>query len=269
MRQIWRRIKGGKRWVVDADIKAYFDTIPHERLIDQVAGEVADGRVLALIRQFLTAKVMDELELKDVETGTPQGGVVSPLLANIYLHYFDAKMSDEGYDVVRYADDFVILCRTERKAQEAHARMKQILEGELELTVHPEKTRIVHVSKGFEFLGYVIKWSYSLFAAPRAKSIERFKEKIQLITRRTPRRKLSELIRRLNPVLRGWGNYYRKAHVKSLFWDLDKWVVRRIHAHIAKKWRNKAYEKYPTAVLRNHYGLVWMWKLCPPRKAHP
>lgn len=269
LREVWKHLKGGLRWIVDADIKGYFDTIPHERLVDFVAEEVADGKVLSLIRQFLSAKVMEETELKDVELGTPQGGVISPLLANIYLHYFDVKMEAEGYKVIRYADDFVVLCRTEQKAREAHARVKEILEGELALTVHPEKTKVTHVSREIEFLGYLIRWQRSLYAIPREKSVERFKEKVRNLTRRSPRCRPQELIRRLNPVLRGWGNYYRKANVKRLFWRLDQWVLRRVRAHIATKWRNQAHEKYPTRTLRNRYGLVGMWQLCPPRKAHP
>jgi group II intron reverse transcriptase/maturase len=268
LRKLWLLVKGGRRWIVDADIKGYFDTIPHERLVDFVAEEVADGKVLALVRQFLTAKVMDELELKDVELGTPQGGVISPLLANIYLHYFDAKMAAEGYEIVRYADDFVILCRTETKAQEALERMKQILESELELTVHPEKTRVVHVHQGFDFLGYTIRWQRSLHAKPREKSLERFKEKVRLLTRRQQPVKLSDMIGRLNRTLRGWGNYFRKAHVKSLFWKLDLWVQRRIHSFISKKWRSEVWRRYPFEVLHDRYHLVRLWTLCP-RPVHP
>src|SRR5690606_43747 len=116
--------------------------------------EISDGSVLGLIRAWLTAGVMDAGTVTYPKFGTPQGGVISPLLANLYLHYFDVKMTAYGYRVVRYADDFVILCDSKNRAKTAKGLMKQILEGELELTVHPEKTRIVHVSKGFEFLGW-------------------------------------------------------------------------------------------------------------------
>jgi group II intron reverse transcriptase/maturase len=268
LRQMWKALKAGRRWVVDADIKGYFDTIPHERLIDFVAEEVADGRVLRLVRQFLAAKVLEGSELKDVELGSPQGGVISPLLANIYLHYFDAKMGKEGYEMVRYADDFVLLCRTQKEAEQALARAKAILEGDLDLTVHPEKTRVVHVSSGFEFLGYEIKWRYSLYVRPREKSLERFREKVRLVTRRQRPVKLAEMIRQLNRLLRGWGNYYRKAHVRTLFYLLDRWILRRIRAFIAKRWRNQAWKKYPDRILWDRYGLVRLRKLCP-RPAHP
>jgi group II intron reverse transcriptase/maturase len=268
LRQIWKQIKGGRTWIVDADIKSYFDTIPHERLVDFVAEEVADGRVLTLVRQFLAAKVLEGVELKDVELGTPQGGVISPLLANIYLHYFDAKMAVEGRVVVRYADDFVILCRTRKEAEQALERTRIILESELRLTVHPEKTRIVHVSEGFEFLGYLIKRGYSLYARPREKSLERFREKVRLLTRRQQPVKLSEMIRRMNQLLRGWGNYYRKAHVRTLFYKLDRWILRRVRAFIAKRWRNQGHVRYPDAALWEHHGLVRLWKLCP-KLAHP
>jgi RNA-directed DNA polymerase len=269
MRQVWRQLKQGRPWVVDLDIKGYFDTIPHERLIDLVAEEVADGRVLALVRQFLTSKVMEDLKLLEVELGTPQGGVISPLLANIYLHYFDAKMVAEGYEVVRYADDLVVLCRTRAEAQAALARVKSILEGELDLTVHPEKTRVVHVSQGFEFLGYRIKKAYEkLFVVPREKAVKSFRDKIRLLTRRRQGVNLAEVIRRLNPSIRGWGNYFRKAHVRTLFFKLDRWIVRRVHAFIAKKWVSLAWQRYPAEMLRGRLGLVSLRRLCP-MPTHP
>lgn len=268
LRQMWKHLKRGRPWIVDADIKSYFDTIPHERLIDFVAEEVADGRVLRLVRQFLTAKVLEGTELKDVELGTPQGGVISPLLANIYLHHFDVKMAAEGYEEIRYADDFVVLCGTRKEAERALERMRDILEGELGLTVHPEKTRIVHVSEGFEFLGYLIAKGYSLYARPREKSLERFREKVRLLTRRQQPIKLTEMIRRLCLLLRGWGNYYHKAQVRTLFYKLDRWILRRVRAFIAKRWRSRTYEQYPDVALWERYGLVRLWKLCPAR-VHP
>lgn len=262
LRQVWKHIKTGFRtWVVDADIKAYFDSIPHERLLDFVAEEVADGKVLALVRQFLTAPVRDGEVLTGVEKGTPQGGVVSPLLANIYLHYFDERLSAEGFKVVRYADDFVVLGRTRQEAERAFARIHEILEGELGLTVHPTKTRIVHVSQGFDFLGYTIQWTYRLHARPTAKAIERFREKVRRLTRRCRPVRLVELLRQLNALLRGWGTYYRKAQVRTLFWKLDAWILWRIRSFIGKRWRSTACEEYPARVLHARYGLVRLWTL--------
>jgi group II intron reverse transcriptase/maturase len=268
MREVWRLLQSGRTWVVDLDIKSYFDTIPHDRLIDHVAEEVADGRVLGLIRQFLTSKVMEDLKLIEVELGTPQGGVISPLLANIYLHHLDAKMVAEGYEIVRYADDLVVICRTRAEAQAALARLKSILEGELELTVHPEKTRIVHVSQGFEFLGYrIYKAHRCLYARPREKSVRSFCERIRTGTRRCQGVNLAEMIRRLSPVIRGWGNYFHKAHVRTLFFKMDRWITWRVYAFIAGRWRNQAWKRYPRTVLRSKLGLVSLYSLCPDRRA--
>src|SRR5690606_35081796 len=121
LRRVQLLLNSGHTWVVDADIQSYFDKIPHERLMSEITKEIADGRVLALIRSFLEQKVLDDLELLEPEAGTPQGGVISPLLANIYLHPVDVALQERGYELVRYADDLVILCRTERDAQEALA----------------------------------------------------------------------------------------------------------------------------------------------------
>jgi group II intron reverse transcriptase/maturase len=144
----------GNQWVVEVDIEKYFDTVEQEKLIDFVAEEIADGRVLKLIRKFLQSGVMEEKEIKYHTTGTPQGGVVSPLLANIYLHKFDGRMLEQGYKVIRYADDILIMCQSEGEAEEALKLAKEILEGELRLKVNPEKTKTTNRSRGFEFLGY-------------------------------------------------------------------------------------------------------------------
>jgi RNA-directed DNA polymerase len=151
-----RAVKHGYEWVVDADIKAFFDTVDHDKLLGAINEEISDGSVLQLIRRILKAGVIQP-EVNDVEPtdlGTPQGGPISPLLANIFLHHFDAKMAEARYGLVRYADDFVIFARSEEQAVAALQLAKQILEGELGLTVHPEKTRVVSVTQGFEFLGF-------------------------------------------------------------------------------------------------------------------
>lgn len=222
----------GYQWVLDADIQAYFDNINHDILMNFVREEIVDGSVLKLIRAWLTAGVMDSMKLRKTTTGTPQGGVISPLLANIYLHYFDQTMLERGYRLVRYADDFVILCKLERKAQRALEVTKQIIEGELKLTVHPEKTRIVHFDEGFEFLGFKFYWK---FTGPREKSLKKFKDKVRNTTRRQQGNNLQFVIKNLNPIIRGWGNYYRKSNIKSLFRDLDQWIRMRIRAFIEKK----------------------------------
>jgi group II intron reverse transcriptase/maturase len=271
--QMGRLLKSGRGWIVDADIKAYFDTIPHDRLVDFVAERVADGRVLRLVRQFLTAKVLDGTALKDVELGTPQGGVISPLLANIYLHRFDVEMKEAGYEVVRYADDFVVLCRTKVEAERAHTKMKQILENELALTVHPDKTKITELYKGFEFLGHLIwgrrqRHGFKVSAMPKAKAVERFREKIRELTRRRQPVTLSEMIRTLNATIRGWKNFYQRSNARKIFWKLDEYIRRRIWAFISKRYRNHAYERYPRVVLTERYGLVQLWTP-QPRPARP
>jgi len=157
MRRIWRQLKAGDGWVVDADIADFFGTLSHSTLVNLVAAKVADGKVLGLVRQFLQAGVLRDGRFEPTTTGVPQGGVVSPLLSNIYLHVFDEKMAEAGYALTRYADDWVCVCSSRREAERALASARAVLEGELGLRVHPDKTRIVHVVQGFEFLGYKIK----------------------------------------------------------------------------------------------------------------
>lgn len=236
MRRIKAHLEEGYTWVVDADLKSYFDTIPHERLMAFVAEEISDGSVLGLIRAWLTAGVMDEGHIAYPEAGTPQGGVISPVLANVYLHYFDVKMTGYGYRVVRYADDFVILCDSKNRAKTAKGLMKQILEGELDLMVHPTKTRIVHVSKGFEFLGWhVIQAFGRLYFRPRKKALQRFKDRVRQLTPRQGGRALQAVIHRLNALLRGWGRYFGVGHVKGLYERLDQWVRMRVRSVAFRK----------------------------------
>jgi len=156
VRWVKRGLEKGYVWVVDADIKGYFDSIPHDRVLDAVNEEVADGSVLRLVRMFLESGVWEEGEVYESETGTPQGGVISPLLANIYLHPLDEAFWAELPEVVyvRYADDFVVLCRSRAAAERALEKVRWIVEGRLGLKLHPEKTRIVHLEEGFDFLGY-------------------------------------------------------------------------------------------------------------------
>jgi len=157
MRRIWRQLKAGNSWVVDADIADFFGTLSHSTLVDLVAEKVADGKVLRLLWQFLEAGVLRDGQVEPTLTGVPQGGVASPLLSNVYLHVFDEKMAAAGYALTRYGDDWVITCTTRREAERALTRARAVLEGELGLRVHPDKTRIVQVAQGFEFLGYKIK----------------------------------------------------------------------------------------------------------------
>jgi RNA-directed DNA polymerase len=187
----------GYRWVVDVDFKSYFDTLDHEILMAKVKEVVTDGSVLRLIRSWLTAGVMSDGHLTYQTTGTPQGGVISPLLANIYLHTLDKSLTDLGYRVVRYADDLVILCESANKAKTALGLLKQIAEGELKLTVHPTKTRITTFDQEFDFLGFTF---YGRFRKARHKSLEKFKERIRELTSRQTHLTTVEVIEQLNKV---------------------------------------------------------------------
>ena len=223
----------GYQWVIDADIKSYFDNIDHNLLMDFVAEYISDGWVLGLIRSWLTAGIMNNGEFESTEKGTPQGGVISPLLANIYLHQFDKEMTSRGYKLVRYADDFVVLTKSKKKAKRSLEVIEEIITGKLKLTLHPDKTVITNFGKGVVFLGYeFINWRYK---RPRKKAIDKFKDKIRDITRRQRPFSVEFIIVELNPVLRGWANYYKFGNVKKLFGKLDKWVRMRIRSFIEKK----------------------------------
>ena len=225
-------LEKGYTYVIDADLKSYFDTIDHEKLIDMVAEEVADGRVLQLIRNMLKAGVLHCGIFEETTKGTPQGGVISPLLANIYLHPFDKEMTERGFKVVRYADDFVILCRTRDEVNRAKKVMQKILEGELNLTIHPTKTRVRTVDQGFQFLGFEI---YRTHISPQKEKIRKFKDKVRELTRRQQPIKVEEMIARLNKTVIGWGNYFKIGDVESLFKSLDGWTRMRIRSFIKKR----------------------------------
>jgi group II intron reverse transcriptase/maturase len=272
MRRIWGQMQAGGRWIVDADIADFFGTISHERLVALVAGRVADSKVLGLIRQILTAGVLRDGVYESTVAGTPQGGVISPLLSNIYLHVFDEQMARAGFQLTRYADDWLVVCRTREEAERALASARAVLEGQLGLRIHPGKTRIVHVSQGFEFLGYKIglgrglrfkPGGIGLYAIPRQRSVDRFKDKVRALTRRRIAVPLEELVYVLNPVIRGWGMYYRRANVRRLFNRLNRWIVRRIWGWRFKRWRNAGWRTLPETRLYGEYGLVNLLQLIP------
>ena len=277
MRRIWRQLQEGASWVLDADIADFFGTLSHSTLVDLLAEKVADGKVLGLVRQFLEAGVLRDGTVEPTVAGVPQGGVVSPLLSNIYLHVFDVKMAEAGYDLTRYADDWLIVCRSRREAERALTDARAVLEGELGLRVHPDKTRIVHVTQGFEFLGYKVKrgkgLSYktgkpSLYAYPRDRSIERFKNKVRAATTHRNPKTLEGVIDELNPIIRGWGMYYRRAHVRGLFHRLNGWIVRRIWSWRFKRWRNAGWRTLPERRLYGELGLVNLLQLIPSMESY-
>ena len=239
---------GGHEWVVDADIKAFFDMVNHEKLIDAVAERISDSRVLRLIRSFLEADIMEQGQgLVRSVIGTPQGGVISPLLANIYLHYLDEKMTGLGYEVVRYADDVLVLCGSEEEANEALLHVKEIL-GELELTLHPDKTKIKNFSEGVDFLGFTI---YIGHKVPRKEAVKEYKDAVRRATRRTLPINLEMVIQRLNPVVIGWGNYFKIANVNWLYMRLDSWTRMRLRAFKEKKKSYNSNRRITNEFLRN------------------
>ena len=207
-----------------------------------------------------------------------QGGVVSPLLSNILLTPFDQEMRRKGYQLTSYADDWVATCESAAGARAAGAAALRIL-NELGVQLHPQKTRIVHVQQGFEFLGYQIKrgkqlrlppgkirsgaQSGALYAIPREKSVRRFMDPVRALTSRRVPLKTKQLIEALNPVWRGWGHHYKRAHVRKLFHRLDGWIVRRIWSHRFKRWRNGGWRQLPETKLYGEYGLVNLIQLIP------
>lgn len=215
----------GLTWVVDADIKGFFDNIPHELIIDLTAEKVADGNILNIIREFLTAGVMEDGSIKSNDRGTPQGGVISPLLANIVLNVLDHKLTQNGHRFVRYADDFVIMCSSENTARQALTLAKETLEG-MGLTLSPQKTIITPYKKGFDFLGFNIS---SRRVSIRKKSVEKIKDKIRGKTIRSHNFG-KEVITELNRILKGYANYFDTpfSSVKELFCILDKWIRKRL-----------------------------------------
>ena len=222
----------GFKHVVEVDLKSFFDTLDHELLVSRVAEEIADGRILGLIRGWLEAGVLEEGAVRTQVAGTPQGGVISPLLANIYLHAFDRTMVRRGYQVVRYADDFVVLCKSEKKAQRALEVVTRILTEDLLLTIHPEKTKVTSFKEGFDFLGFRL---HTRFKKPRAKAIVSFKDKVRLLTRRQQGKNLEEVIKALNPTIRGWGRYFRGSNWKMVAAELDAWIRMRLRSFIRKQ----------------------------------
>ena len=279
LRKVWKEIEAGAEWIVDADLKDFFGSVDHGKLLTLVAQRVSDGRVLRLVEAMLTAGSYGEGRLFPTVRGTPQGGVISPLLSNILLTPFDWEMRRKGYKLTRYADDWVVTCSSAAEARAALAAASQVLK-ELGVAINPQKTRIVNTRHGFEFLGYKIKRGSrrmrlptsriksgaqpgALYAYPREKSIAHFKDQVRQLTRRRAPVGTEELIQQLNPVVRGWGHYYKRAHVRRLFHRLDQWLVRRIWSHRYRKWRCCGWRTLPNHKLYSEYGLVNLVSMIP------
>jgi RNA-directed DNA polymerase len=218
--------------VVDGDLKSYFDTIPHERLLKLVEEKVADGRVLELLRKYLEQKVLEQMREWQPETGTPQGAVISPLLSNIYLDPLDQLMAASGVEMVRYADDFVMLCHSEAAAQRALGLVQQWT-AEAGLTLHPDKTRIVDVTKpgGFDFLGYHFELGQRW---PRQKSLKKFKDALRAKTKRANGQSLQAIIANVNRSARGWFGYFKHSH-RYTFEPLDRLMRTRLRSILRKR----------------------------------
>jgi len=238
VQRVEQLLEEGRAWCVDVDFKSYFDTIPHERLLGLIRQRIVDGQVMALLEQSLKAGVLEELKgWQPTEHGTPQGAVISPILANLYLNPLDHQMAQCGWQMVRYADDLVVLCRTKEEAEQALRHLRQWSQ-EAGLTVHPTKTRIVNVqSEGFDFLGWHFrgdkKW-------PRKKSLQKLQDKLRPLSGRTNRRSLSEIIAQANPILRGWHGYFRASYRTGLSGP-DGWLRRRLRAMLRKRNRRPGY----------------------------
>lgn len=232
LRKVSEKLARGRTWVVDVDIEQYFDSIDKKRLMAEVATEIADGSVLRLIEQFLEQDVIDGMKRWRPDRGTPQGAVISPLLANIYLHPVDEAIIADGYELIRYADDMVILCETREEAEIALARLDALL-TERGLRLHPEKTRIVDatVRPGFDFLGYRF---FGNRRYPRPSSEKKLRENLRNKTPRTSGESMPEIIKRVNATLRGWFEYFKHSS-RYAFQAIDAWVRMRLRSILRKR----------------------------------
>jgi RNA-directed DNA polymerase len=238
LREVDGLLKDGYTFVVDADLKSYFDTIPYAQLLERVEERVSDGRVLELIEAFLKQDIVREMERWTPTGGTPQGAVISPLLANLYLHPLDCQMQQQGYRMVRYADDFVVLCKSGEKAQAALEEVRSWVEQN-GLSLNVDKTHVGDCrqeGQGFEFLGYRFEGGRRWV---RKKSLKAFQDRIRMRTKRTRGESLAKIIAQLNPTLRGWFNYFKHAHPVTFRW-MDAFVRRRLRAILRKQEKRPA-----------------------------
>jgi len=278
LREVDRLLRAGYLYVVDADLKSYFDSIPHGLLIKQVEEKVSDGRVLDLIKQFLQQGVMDGMTRWTPEEGTPQGGVISPLLANIYLDPLDRQMAETGRQMVRYADDLVILCRSTQEAEEAEREL-EVWVREAGLQLNREKTCVANLherGKGFTFLGYTFKRTVRtgrLGRWPGKRSLEKLRGNVRQKTPRTSGKSLDETIDRVNRTLRGWFEYFKHADPSS-FPELDRWIRMRLRSMLRKRHRKKGrgrgadHQRWPNAYF-TELGLFSLTTACAEVRQSP
>lgn len=253
----------GYRVVLDADIQGFFDNLSHRVIMAAVAAEVADGNILTLVERFLTSGVMEDGVFKPTTIGTPQGGVVSPLLANIVLNRLDWQLHDAGYRFARYADDFVVLCQNPQQAQEALTLVKHVLENELGLQLSPEKTKTTTYGKGYDFLGFHLSHNSHRM---RDKSVQKFKAKIRELTER--HRNLDRaVIVKLNQVIRGTANYFATSFstCRWRFQKLDSWIRMRLRAMKLKRKSYNDNRKLRAAFFGRQLGLLTLEEFCTYR----
>lgn len=261
LRRVSQLLKEGYVHVVDADLKGYFDSIPHDRLISRVKERIADGRVLRLIRDFLKADILDEMKRWTPEQGAPQGAVLSPLLSNVYLDPLDYLMASHGIEMVRYADDFVILCKTAEDAARALELVKQWVAGN-GLTLHPEKTRIVDSrTQSFDFLGYTFQGQEHW---PRKKALQKMRDTIRAKTIRQNGRSIQCVIADVNKTVRGWFAYFKHGTDPRLYRNQDAWIRMRLRSilrrrdHRRGRGRGRDHQLWPNAYFadRGLFSLV-------------
>jgi group II intron reverse transcriptase/maturase len=250
----------GYRIVLDADIQGFFDQIPHQVIMAAVAAEVADGNILRLVEKFLTAGVMENGVFKPTMVGTPQGGVVSPLLANIVLNHLDWRLHEEGYHFVRYADDFVVVCQTRQQAREALTLVEHVLDTDLGLSLSPDKTEITTYGKGYQFLGFFLS---SRSRRMRDKSVQKFKAKVRELTIR--KHNLDQkAIERLNQVIRGTAQYFGTSFSTNRwsFQKLDSWIRMRLRSMKLNRKNYNDNRKLRVGYFRRKLGLLTLEEFC-------
>jgi RNA-directed DNA polymerase len=256
----------GDRVVLDADIAGFFDNIPHRVIMAAVAAEVSDGNILRLVEKFLTAGVMENGVFKPTTVGTPQGGVVSPLLANIVLNRLDWRLHERGFRFARYADDFVVVCRTNEQAQEALSLVTDVLKNELGLTLSPEKTQITTYGKGYDFLGFTLS---SRSRRMREKSLQKFKAKVRELTIR--KHNLDrKAIGKLNQVIRGTAQYFATefSTCRWMFQKLDSWIRMRLRCMKLGRKNYNDNQKLRVGYFRRQLGLLTLEEYCTARDRH-